>query len=168
MSLLHIDIHLKIRSSMRKIITNSILVHNPIHSIAQRGSTAIKNECLSISHHRRLAVDLPIFSSSFPIASFSGSISSRSIRVFSIPWTEEKPLHISFRKERFLCGHSNSILQYNNIMNINITKQKEIPSLVNQKCLAIDISFFFFFLNLQLKVSKPKKHHFQLYFILMQ
>lgn len=83
-------------------------MHDPVHSIAKRGSAAIENEGLSKSHYRgrrrrRLAGDFPVFASGFPVPRFGGSVGSRSIWVFSIAWAEEEPLHVSFWKERFLC-----------------------------------------------------------------
>lgn len=91
----------KVRRSMEKIFTKAVLMHDPNCSLSPRSPSKIEHKSLPQSKCRGLTGNLSIFSGGFPVSRSCSSICARTIWVLAIPWAEEEPLQVSFRKKWF-------------------------------------------------------------------
>lgn len=92
----------KVSSSIGKIFTKAVLVHDPVSSFSPGSSPQIENKSFPQPEHTRFAAYLFVFPSGLPVPRNCSSVGAGTIWVFAVVWVKEEPFHISSRKKRFI------------------------------------------------------------------
>lgn len=93
--------------SRQFLVLQPVFIHYPISSITPRWLAKMKHQSSLHPNSLRIIYYWSVFSSSFPIPSFSWSVRSWPTRIFPITWAKEIPFSILTLQRRFLCTKLN-------------------------------------------------------------